>query len=351
MEVVLRNAHTQKARGEDVGHCDRVLNREIDTHTANRRHRMRGIADTQHTGPVPGPQPVDAHSQQLDVGPLLQLVGSLAQIGCQTRDLFAKRRQTACLDLIKPTLRDCKAALPIIPAIEQDENSAGDEMAKGVSGIIGTPRQPHPQHIHRRADIDDLEARLLAHLRAAPVGADDEICAHGEFAIGDHRSQAGDAPVVEDQVANLRLHSQLEGGIPPRVFGQKVQKIPLRHEGDEPAMRRQMCKIGHLYKILTDLPAECSCLLMRPLQKRLEQPELAHDFEGRRMDRIPPEVAQKISRTRTETPARANRNPSIMPAGPPPAMQQRTETSLRTIGSPPRACAFAAFSRFAGNPP
>src|SRR6516225_627334 len=44
-----------------------------------------------------------------------------------------------------------------------------------------------------------------------------------------------------------------------------------------------------------------------------------------------------FSRTWTAMPARANRNPSIMPAGPPPAMQQRTETSRISIGSPFRA--------------
>src|SRR2546425_11553333 len=33
-----------------------------------------------------------------------------------------------------------------------------------------------------------------------------------------------------------------------------------------------------------------------------------------------------FSRTRTSTPARANSSPSMIPAGPPPAMQHRTET-------------------------
>src|SRR3954470_21888056 len=35
-----------------------------------------------------------------------------------------------------------------------------------------------------------------------------------------------------------------------------------------------------------------------------------------------------FSRTTTSTPARASRNPSIMPAGPPPAMQQRASSFL-----------------------
>jgi len=41
-----------------------------------------------------------------------------------------------------------------------------------------------------------------------------------------------------------------------------------------------------------------------------------------------------FSRTMTGMPARASRNPSIMPAGPPPAMQQRTEMSAGFTESP-----------------
>src|SRR6516162_3663302 len=41
-----------------------------------------------------------------------------------------------------------------------------------------------------------------------------------------------------------------------------------------------------------------------------------------------------FSRTRTAIPARANNNASIIPAGPPPTMQHRTETSRTPIGSP-----------------
>ena len=41
-----------------------------------------------------------------------------------------------------------------------------------------------------------------------------------------------------------------------------------------------------------------------------------------------------FSSTSTGTPARASNSPSIMPAGPPPAMQQRTECSLSGIAIP-----------------
>jgi hypothetical protein len=40
-------------------------------------------------------------------------------------------------------------------------------------------------------------------------------------------------------------HEQREAWIPRCVSGQEIQEIPLRHEGDELAARRQMREIGH----------------------------------------------------------------------------------------------------------
>src|ERR1700722_9291821 len=64
---------------------------------------------------------------------------------------------------------------------------------------------------------------------------------------------------------------------------------------------------------------------MGPLQKGLEQTELRHDVEGRRMDRITAKVAEKVAvffQQDGRTPARARSSPAIIPAGPPPTMQQ-----------------------------
>jgi hypothetical protein len=43
------------------------------------------------------------------------------------------------------------------------------------------------------------------------------------------------------------------------------------------------------------------------------------------MNRVAPEVRRKSARTTTSTPAHASKNPSIIPAGPPPAIQQLVE--------------------------
>ncbi len=56
-----------------IGGRHRILNREIDADAADRRHRMRGVADAKQPGTGPAVQPVDRHRQQLDVVPRLHV--------------------------------------------------------------------------------------------------------------------------------------------------------------------------------------------------------------------------------------------------------------------------------------
>jgi len=160
-----------------------------------------------------------------------------------------------------------------------------------VARIVGEARQPHPQRIHRGADIDDLQNGPGAHRRMAPIGANDKIGADGQLAICCRGPQPGDLRAFEEQVGYLGLHFELEVVILLGVLGDKVQKIPLRHHGDEAAARWQMRKICELDEILTNLHADRPRWLMRPPEKFLEKAELVHDFERGGVDRIAPEIA------------------------------------------------------------
>ena len=115
----------------------------------------------------------------------------------------------------------------------------------------------------------------------------------------------------------------------------------MRHDRDESAARRQVREVGH---------AACACrrrapqrvdLLVRQLQELIEQAELVHELQVEGWIVSPRKSRRKsacLSSTTVLTPARANRNPSIIPAGPPPAMQHV-------------AChAFKSLSRCAGGP-
>src|SRR5205085_3994753 len=76
--------------------------------------------------------------------------------------------------------------------------------------------------------------------------------------------------------------------------GKKVQEVPLRHERDEFAMRRQTRKIGHRNKVTVENAADLSQLLVRQLEKLLKQSEFMHDLERRRMNGVAAEIAVEI---------------------------------------------------------
>src|SRR5207249_10947042 len=71
------------------------------------------------------------------------------------------------LDCVGCAFGDDEGALPVVLAIEQDENFAPVDMAKGLPRISGTAAYPHPHHIHRSAEIDHFEACTLEIGRAS----------------------------------------------------------------------------------------------------------------------------------------------------------------------------------------
>ena len=90
------------------------------------------------------------------------------------------------------------------------------------------------------------------------------------------------------------MHLELKDGVTARLLGDKIEKIPLRHQGDEAAMRRQMGKIADLDELAADVRAEGAGFLMRTAQELIQYPKLVHDLKGRRMDRVAAEITQEV---------------------------------------------------------
>ena len=78
------------------------------------------------------------------------------------------------------------------------------------------------------------------------------------------------------------------------MFGDEVEKLPLRHEGDEAAMSRKMSEIGQHGGFGADLAGEFAHFLVGTLQKFVQNPQLVHDFEGGGMNGVAAEVAEEI---------------------------------------------------------
>ncbi len=66
-------------RGQAVGGGHRVLHGEIDADAADRRHRMRGVADADQPRPPPLPQPIDRHGQKLHVVQAFDLADAVGE--------------------------------------------------------------------------------------------------------------------------------------------------------------------------------------------------------------------------------------------------------------------------------
>jgi hypothetical protein len=66
-EVLQADVATQQAGGEPCCGRNRVLYREVDSHSPGGRHRMGRIADAEHAVHIPAPQPIEAHVKPVDV--------------------------------------------------------------------------------------------------------------------------------------------------------------------------------------------------------------------------------------------------------------------------------------------
>src|SRR6185369_8194759 len=94
--------------------------------------------------------------------------------------------------------------------------------------------------------------------------------------------------------SDLGFHDQVKRRV---VFGlvfHEIQKLPLRHEGQEFAVRGQVRQVGQRNQLVAKLSGKLADLLMRACQKSIEQTELVHDFQSRRMNRVAPKVTQEI---------------------------------------------------------
>jgi hypothetical protein len=61
VELFVNRCAMRKRLPQNIRGSDRILNREIYAHAADRRHRMRGIADAQKPGSRPVPEAINSH--------------------------------------------------------------------------------------------------------------------------------------------------------------------------------------------------------------------------------------------------------------------------------------------------
>ena len=90
-QIAIREAAVPQRRRDPIGTRDCVLNREIDTDPANRRHHMGSIPDAEQSRLVPPFEPFDRHGQQLDVVPARDLLNAISREAREFGDGPTKR--------------------------------------------------------------------------------------------------------------------------------------------------------------------------------------------------------------------------------------------------------------------
>ena len=211
IEVVRGHALLAEGDGEDVGGGDGVLDGEVDAHAADRRHRVRGVADAEQAETVPGLEPVDLDGQELDVVPAFQLVDTVAHEGRDLGDVLAERLDSLAMHLVDPALFDDEAALPVVAPLDHDEDLAALEAAEGLVGVRRLPGEPHPEHVNRGADVFHREFRAIVDRRMTAIRPDGEPCPDLQQSHGGLRMHADDRAILFDEVIDLGQHQEAEG--------------------------------------------------------------------------------------------------------------------------------------------
>jgi hypothetical protein len=79
-----------------------------------------------------------------------------------------------------------------------------------------------------------------------------------------------------------------------RVTGEEVEKIPLRHEGDELAAGGKVREIDDGHDVAIDDRMQLARFLVRHFQEFIEQSKLVHKFERGGMNGVAAKIAVEI---------------------------------------------------------
>lgn len=91
-----------------------------------------------------------------------------------------------------------------------------------------------------------------------------------------------------------RVVSIVERGVLLRVFGDEVEEVPLGHQRDELALRRQRAEVGERELDAHEVADQHRRLLVRAAEEFVEQAEFVDDLERGGVDRVAAELAEEV---------------------------------------------------------
>jgi hypothetical protein len=126
------------------------------------------------------------------------------------------------------------------------------------------------------------------------VSANNQVGPHFAVAVWSFYTHSCGTLIFKKQIDDLMLHLQSKTWELAGLSREEVQKIPLRHEGDKFAARRQTREIGDRNLVTIENTAYFAQFLVRQLQKFVEQSELIQELKRRRMNGVASEIAVEI---------------------------------------------------------
>jgi hypothetical protein len=160
---------------------------------------------------------------------------------------------------------DDEGALPIVAAIEHHEEAPRLDTAEHRGPVAFPLGKPEPKHVHRRAEILALEPGERAQRRVPAVGGDDKGGADFEQPLWRFGLDTRDRRAVHQEAVGLGLHAQAKARIAFALTREEIEKVPLRHEGDEAATSGKMGEIGEYDLLVADDAGDLVHLLVRQL--------------------------------------------------------------------------------------
>src|SRR5713226_8223137 len=97
------------------------------------------------------------------------------------------------------------------------------------------------------------------------IGSDDEIGANCALALRGGDADADYDAVFLDEVSGFCFRFKMETWVAAALLGQKIQEVPLGHEGEEFAVGGEMGEIGDGETFAPDLGAKLLYFLVRAL--------------------------------------------------------------------------------------
>src|SRR5207249_761051 len=137
--------------------------------------------------------------------------------------------------LLGGPFRNDGAALPVRAAVDGHEDAPGVDPAERLSRVTGRARESKPEHVHRRPEILDLHAGVLADDGMTAVSRHHEIRADLERAAWALGLDTDDCSAFLEHAGDLRAHQESEGWIARALVSEKIEEVPLGHEREEAA--------------------------------------------------------------------------------------------------------------------